>query len=65
MPIILRRVVLNWYLYDARFSIELMRSFVQGNEKQAAQSVLDWRAKQSEREHQGLDEEKLGFERNL
>src|SRR5947209_3715231 len=56
MPIILGNV-LNWYKYDARFSIELMRSFVQGTEKLAAQSILDWKRKKDERDHQGLDEE--------
>src|ERR1039458_6828319 len=33
-----KRVVLNWYRYDVSFSAELIGSFVDGIEKQAAES---------------------------
>lgn len=52
-----KKVVLNWYRYDVSFSIELIISFVQGIEKQAAESVAAFRAsKHSKDGHQGLDE---------
>ena len=47
---------MNWYQYDANFSIDLMMSFVDGIEKQAAESVANYRTKRSEDRHQGLDE---------
>jgi hypothetical protein len=53
-----RKVVLNWYRYDVSFSIELITSFVQGTEKQAAESVANFKAsKHSKDGHQGLDDE--------
>jgi len=49
-----KRVVLNWYQYDASFSIELMISFVDGIETQAAESIANYKnAKQSDG-HRGL-----------
>lgn len=52
-----KKVVLNWYRYDASFSIELMISFVDGVEKQAAESIANFKnAKQSDG-HRGLDAE--------
>src|ERR1039457_2740122 len=52
-----RKVVLNWYRYDVSFSVELITSFVQGIERQAAESILNYRnTKRSEDEHRGLDE---------
>ena len=51
-----KKVVLNWYQYDARFSSDLMISFVVGIVKQAAESIASYiSAKQSDR-HRGLDE---------
>lgn len=51
-----KNVVVNWYQYDVSFSIELMISFVQGVERQAAESVLNYRnLKSSEERHRGLD----------
>lgn len=37
-----RKVVSNWYRYDASFSYELMASFVDGIEKQAELSILNY-----------------------
>lgn len=52
-----KNVVLNWYQYDASFSIELMVSFGDSVEKQAAKSIADYKnAKQSDG-HRGLDAE--------
>jgi len=52
-----RKVVLNWYRYDVSLSIELISSFVQGIERQAADSILNYRnTKRSEDGHRGLDE---------
>jgi hypothetical protein len=51
-----KKVVLNWYQYDAMFSIELLRSFALGIEKQAAESIVNYRSKRSEDGHQGLDD---------
>jgi hypothetical protein len=51
-----KKVVLNWYQYDASFSIELMMSFVDGIEKQAAESIANYKAIQhTAAEHQGLE----------
>jgi len=71
MPIYLpTRVVRNWYQYDVSFSLELIDSFVDGVEKQAADSIVNYREKRRSevigREqnderlvntHQGLDDE--------
>jgi hypothetical protein len=51
-----KKVVLNWYQYDASFAIDLMISFVDGVEKQAAESIANYQTKRSEDGHQGLDE---------
>jgi hypothetical protein len=52
-----KKVVLNWYQYDVSFSIELITSFVQGIEKQAAESVAAFKASKHWKDgHQGLDE---------
>jgi hypothetical protein len=56
------RVVLNWYRYDVSFSVELITSFVQGVERQAAESVLNFRTKRSGDGHQGLDESTFHLE---
>lgn len=53
----LKKVVLNWYRYDVSFSIELITSFVQGIEKQAAESVAAFRASKHSDGHQGLNNE--------
>lgn len=53
-----KKVVLNWYQYDANFSIDLMFSFAVGIEKQAAESISSYKAtKHTGEEHQGLDRE--------
>jgi hypothetical protein len=58
-----KKVVLNWYQYDASFSIELMSSFVGGIEKQAAESVANYKAVQHAADgHQGLDRESWDLE---
>jgi hypothetical protein len=58
-----KKVVLNWYQYDASFSIDLMTSFVSGIEKQAAESVADYKAIQHTADgHQGLDRESWNLE---
>jgi hypothetical protein len=58
-----KKVVLNWYQYEASFSIELMISFVDGIEKQAAESVASYKAIQHTAEgHQGLDRESWDLE---
>ncbi|HEY5029289.1 MAG TPA: hypothetical protein VIK39_12835 [Candidatus Angelobacter sp.] len=63
MPIYFpKKVVLNWYQYDASFSIDLMISFVDGIEKQAAYSIANYRTKQSEDGHQGLDDSSWDLE---
>jgi hypothetical protein len=52
-----KKLALNWYRYDVSFSLELITSFVQGVEKQAAESVVTFRnSKHSQDGHQGLDE---------
>jgi hypothetical protein len=53
-----RKVVLNWYQYDVSFSLELINTFAQGIERQAAESILEYRnAKRSEEGHRGLEED--------
>lgn len=50
-----RKTVRNWNRHDISFSIELMTSFVQGVEKQAGESVANYRAKRPNEVHLGLD----------
>jgi hypothetical protein len=58
-----KKVVLNWYQYDASFSIELMTSFVDGIEKQATESVASYNASRHTADgHQGLDRESWDLE---
>jgi hypothetical protein len=58
-----KKGVLNWYQYDASFSIELIMSFVDGIEKQAAESVANYKAIQHTADgHQGLDRESWDLE---
>jgi hypothetical protein len=58
-----KKVVLNWYQYDASFSIELMVTFVDGIEKQTAESVANYKAVQHTADrHQGLDRESWDLE---
>jgi len=58
-----RKVVLNWYRYDVSLSIELISSFVQSVERQAAESILTYRnAKRFEDGHRGLDESSWDLE---
>lgn len=53
-----KKVVLNWYQYEASFSIDLMISFVDGIEKQAADTIKSYKATKCPAEgHQGLDRE--------
>lgn len=60
-----KKVVLNWYRYDVSFSAELIESFVDGIERQAAESFDNYeRGKRIEvvehyarSVHQGLDDE--------
>jgi hypothetical protein len=60
-----KRVVLNWHRYDVSFSAKLIETFVEGIEKQAAESIVNYE-KTKEIEvvegqavyvHQGLDSE--------
>lgn len=52
-----KKVVLNWYQYEASFSADLMISFVDGIEKQATDSIANYKtAKHSADGHQGLDD---------
>ena len=37
-----KRAVLNWYRYDVSFSAELIQSFVDGIERQAAESIVNY-----------------------
>jgi hypothetical protein len=56
MPLYIpKKVVLNWYRYDVSFSVELIRSFVQGIEKQAGGSVHDYKSRSMSDVHHGLD----------
>ena len=58
-----KKVVLNWYQYDASFSVDLMTSFVGGIEKQAAESVASYKAIQHTADrHQGLNRESWDLE---
>jgi hypothetical protein len=51
-----KKIVVNWYEYDVSSSIERIISFVEGVERQAAESILNYRSsKLSENRHQGLD----------
>jgi hypothetical protein len=60
-----KKIVLNWYLHDVSFSAELIESFVEGIERQAAESVVNYeQIKQievvehySRETHQGLHNE--------
>jgi hypothetical protein len=54
--------VLNWYRYDVSFSIELISTFVRGIEKQAAESIHNYRTKRSADGHRGLDESSWDLE---
>jgi hypothetical protein len=51
-----KKVVLNWYQYDASFSIELMISFGDGIEKQAAESIANYKNAKQLGGHRGLDD---------
>ena len=50
-----KKVVLNWYQYDASLSIDLMVSFVSAIEKQAVESISSYKNSRSVAEHRGLD----------
>ncbi|MGC2698116.1 MAG: hypothetical protein WA738_20195 [Candidatus Angelobacter sp.] len=52
-----KKIVLNWYQYDVGFSIELIKSFVLGVERQAADSIVDYRNTKKRGAHLGLDED--------
>ncbi len=60
-----KRVVLNWYQYDASFSAKLIGTFVEGIERQAEESIVNYeKARKSDvvdgqvvYVHQGLDSE--------
>lgn len=52
-----KRVVLNWYQYEASLSIELMVSFVKTIEKQAVASIQAYKKSRSVAGHGGLDYE--------
>jgi hypothetical protein len=60
-----KKVVLNWYQHDASFSAELIESFVDGIETQAAESVVNYEQRKrievvehySRVVHQGLHNE--------
>ena len=52
-----KKVVLNWYQYDVAFSIELIRSFVRGVERQVADSILDYKDIKKDEGHRGLTED--------
>jgi hypothetical protein len=58
-----KKVVLNWYQYDATFSVDLVTSFVSGIEKQAAESVASYKDIQNTADgHKGLDRESWDLE---
>jgi hypothetical protein len=58
-----KKVVLNWYQYDASFSVDLMIGFVDGVEKQATESIANYKATQHTADgHQGLDRESWDLE---
>jgi len=50
-----KKVVLNWYQYDASLSIDLIASFVSGIEKQAVESISTYKNSRSAAGHGGLD----------
>lgn len=50
-----KKVVLNWYQYDASLSIDLIVSFVSGIEKQAVESISTYKNSRSAAGHGGLD----------
>lgn len=52
-----KKVVLNWYQYDASLSIDLMVSFVSGIEKQAVESISTYKSSRSAAGHGGLDQD--------
>jgi len=77
MSFILQRAVRNWYLHDVSFSAVLIESFVDGVEKQAAESIVEYEQKQQTFEvvddgleeyaylrtvHQGLDDTSYNLE---
>ena len=57
---LLRKTVLNWYRNDVSYSLELIAGFVEGVEKQAADSIVKYEAEKQKhevREASGTDEE--------
>jgi hypothetical protein len=54
-----KRVPLNWYKYDAQFSIELLRKYIRGVEQQVNSSVNAFRKR--EKEIQVLEEAEEGY----
>jgi len=50
-----KKVVLNWYQYEASLSIDLMVSFVSAVEKQATESIAAYKHSRSVDAHGGLD----------
>jgi hypothetical protein len=52
-----KKVVLNWYQYEASFSIDLMVSFISTLEKQAIESIAHYTNTRSVTGHEGLDNE--------
>lgn len=52
-----KKVVLNWYQYEASLSIELMVSFVKTIEKQAVASIHAYKKSRSVAGHAGLEYE--------
>jgi hypothetical protein len=50
-----KKVVLNWYQYDARPSLDLMVSFVSTIEKQAADPIATYKTSRTAAGHGGLD----------
>lgn len=52
-----KKVVLNWYQYEASFSVDLMFSFVSGIEKQAVESISTFKNRRSAAGHGGLDQD--------
>ena len=52
-----KKVVLNWYQYEASLSIDLMVTFASAIERQATESIADYRKSRSAAGHGGLDDE--------
>jgi hypothetical protein len=52
-----KKVVLNWYQYEASLSIDLMISFVSAIERQAVESVENYKQSRFAEAHGGLDHE--------